>query len=137
MEKTKLGVSVGLVGAFVCALAGFGGYVAAAIAVGYVLLFEQNEWLKKTAVKAAATLVVYGFLIVAIGLIPDIITWVLSIFDVLGAEIHLDFITGIFRVITRCIEIFRDLLFVGLTYKAINQGTINVPIVDGLVNKYM
>ena len=136
MEKTKLGVSVGLLGAFVCAVIGFGGYVAAAIAVGYVLLFEQNEWLRRTAVKAAATLVVYGFLIVAIGLIPDAISWVSSIINLVSDGMHFEFLTKIFRVITDCIGIFRDLLFVCLIFKALNQGTISVPVVEGIVKKY-
>lgn len=49
MEKTKLGVSVGIFGAFLYVAALFGGYIAITLLAGYVLLMESNEWLKKTA----------------------------------------------------------------------------------------
>ena len=137
MEKTKLGIPVVFVGAFVCAAAGFGGYVAAAIAVGYVLLFEQNEWLKKTAVKAAAALVCFGFAIGLIGLVPEAINWVISIINVFGADIYLEFINNVFSVITKFIGIVRDFVFVGLIFKSLNQGTIKIPVVDGIIEKYM
>lgn len=137
MEKTKLGIAVGLVGAFVCAAVGFGGYVAAAIAVGYVLLFEQNEWLKKTAVKAAATLVVFGFATELIGLVPSAINWVASIINVFGANLYFEFINDVFGVITKFIGIVRDLVFLGLIFKSLNQGTVKVPVVDGIVDKYL
>ena len=56
MEKTKLGISVGLFGAIIFAVALFGGYIPSILLVGYVLLMETNEWLRKSAVKALATL---------------------------------------------------------------------------------
>lgn len=71
MEKTKLGVSVGIFGAFLYVAALFGGYIAITLLAGYVLLMESNEWLKKTAVKAVATLACFSFLSLLIGLIPD------------------------------------------------------------------
>lgn len=52
MEKTKLGVSIGLLGAGIFAAALFGGYVATIVLAGYVLLMETNEWLRRAAVKA-------------------------------------------------------------------------------------
>jgi len=84
MQKTKLGVSVGLLGAAVYFSAAFGGYVAMFLVAGYVLLFEENEWLKKAAVKAVALMIAVGVLNTAIGLIPDVLNWLssfLSIFD--------------------------------------------------------
>ena len=48
MEKTKLGVSVGIFGAFLYVAALFGGYIAITLLAGYVLLMESNEWLKTT-----------------------------------------------------------------------------------------
>ena len=69
MEKTKLGISVGLFGALVFAAALFGGYMSSIIILGYVLLFEANEWLKKSAVKAVATLVAFSFVTAVIGLV--------------------------------------------------------------------
>ncbi len=46
MQKTKLGVSVALMGAALYFLGLFSGYVALIILAGYVLLMEENVWLK-------------------------------------------------------------------------------------------
>ncbi len=54
VQKTKLGISVGLLGAAIYFMGLFSGYMVAVLLAGYVLLFEENEWLKKSAVKAIA-----------------------------------------------------------------------------------
>ena len=135
MEKTKLGIPVGLVGAFVCAAVGFGGYVATALVVGYVLLMEDNEWLKKTAIKAAATLVFFNFLIALVGIIPDVADWVVSLINVFGASIYGNVVSSLFNLVCKVLEICKDIIFIGLIFKALNQGTIAVPVVDGIINK--
>ena len=96
MEKTKLGVSVGLVGAaaFFCAL--FGGYTPTLLVAGYVLLFEENVWLKKTCVKAVALMMSISVLVTGIGLIPDLFGW---LSDFLGL-IHLNISFSIIYSIT-------------------------------------
>ena len=50
MQKTKLGLTVGLVGAGLYFL-GLFSFIPAFLLAAYVLLMEDNEWLKKTAVK--------------------------------------------------------------------------------------
>lgn len=137
MEKTKLGISVGLFGALVFASALFGGYMSSIIILGYVLLFEANEWLKKSAVKAVATLVAFSFVTAVIGLVPDAINWVANVINTFGGNVRFEFINDVFSDIKGVISILKDLVFLGLIYKALNQGTIKLPVVDDLINKYM
>ena len=42
--KTKLGVSVGILGAATYFLGLFSGYTVLALVVGYILLCEQDSW---------------------------------------------------------------------------------------------
>ena len=63
MQKTRLGITVGLMGALTYFIALFGGYLAMIIVAGYILLFESNEWLKKAAVKAAVITIGFAVLI--------------------------------------------------------------------------
>src|SRR5574344_1340231 len=49
MEKTKLGIPVGLLGAAMLFACYFGGYLVSFVLAGYILLFEENAWLKRTA----------------------------------------------------------------------------------------
>lgn len=137
MEKTKLGISVSLFGALIFTAAFFGGYLPSIIVLGYVLLFESNEWLKKSAVKAVATLAVFSFVTAVIGLVPDAINWIAGVINTFGASLRFEFINDVFSDIKGIISILKDLVFLGLIFKALNQGTIKLPVVDDLINKYM
>lgn len=45
MQKTRLGISVGMLGAAIYLTGLFSGYLVVVLMVGYVLLFEENSWL--------------------------------------------------------------------------------------------
>ena len=134
MEKTKLGVSVGIFGAFLYVAALFGGYIAITLLAGYVLLMESNEWLKKTAVKAVATLACFSFLSLLIGLITGVFN---VFFNFFGNSIRFSIIDNIFSVISQIISFLKDLVFAALIYKALNQGTVKLPVIDKLIDKYI
>ncbi len=137
MQKTKLGVSVGLLGAAAYFSAAFGGYVAMFIVAGYILLFEENEWLKKVAVKAVALMITVGAIITIIGLIPDVLNWLTNFLAVFNVYFSTGTIGSFFNSITDAIDIIRTVFFLILGVKALNQGTVTVPVVDNLINKYM
>ena len=59
MEKTKLGISVGLIGACICFTALFGGITPAVLLVGYVFLREDNAWPRGLPVPPLVTTVRY------------------------------------------------------------------------------
>lgn len=73
MQKTKIGVSVGLLGAAIYFMGLFSGYLTVVLLIGYVLLFEENEWLRKSAVKAVALMVVFSLAAAVMNLIPNVI----------------------------------------------------------------
>ena len=132
MEKTKLGVSVAAFGAFIFMAAGVGGFVPAVLLAGYVLLMESNDWLRKTAVKALATLAFVNFIIVLVGLVPDALGAIYTI-----TNVRIGFLSDLFNGVVRILGILKDLAFLGLAFKALNQGTVKIPVVDGIVEKYM
>ncbi len=136
MQKTKLGVSVGLLGAAVYLLLFFGGYIPALLITGYVFLFEENEWLKRTCVKAIALMLSFSVLITVIGLIPDLLSWISSVVAVFKGSFSYSLVSNIINVFVKAIAILKTCLFLLLGAKALNQGTVKVPFVDGLVNKY-
>lgn len=135
MQKTKLGISVGFLGAAIYFLGLFSGYLVVALLVGYVLLFEQNEWLRKCAVKAITLMLVISFIVTVINLIPNSISFINSVFSILGGSFSIGFITSIINAIVSAIGIIEKLLFLGLGLTALNMGTIAIPAVDKLVNK--
>lgn len=134
--KTKVGISVGLFGAALYFTALFGGYVPVFLLAGYVLLVEENEWLRKTAVKAVALMIFISFVLTVIGLIPDLLSWINTVVYVFKGNFEYSVISNIINVFTKAIGILRTCLFLLLGLKALNQGTIAVPFVDQIVNKY-
>ena len=46
------------------------------IIAGYILLFEQNGWLKKCAVKAVAIFVVFSLIPICFGFVTDIFDFI-------------------------------------------------------------
>ena len=134
MEHTKFGVSVGLVGAAMYLLTCFGGYTPALILCGYVLLFETNHWLRNCCVKAIALDLVFVFVSSAMGLIPNVLSFIDKMFN---TALSYGMINTIVNNIQFAISILNTALFLMLCVKAIKGRTINIPIVDALIAKYV
>lgn len=137
MQKTRLGISVGMLGAAVYLTGLFSGYLVAVLLTGYVLLFEENGWLKRSAVKAVSLMVFFSFITALIALIPSAINCINYIVSIFGGSFYIGFISKLVTAVTSVIDFVEKLLFIGLGVKALNQGTIAVPVVDKLVSKYM
>ena len=137
MQKTKLGISVGLLGAGLYFMGLFSGYLVAVLLAGYVLLCEDNEWLKKAAVKAISVMVLFSFASAIVNLIPNVMSFIDSIVSMFGGNFYIAFISNLVNAVVTALNVIEKLLLLGLGVKALNQGTIAVPVVDGLINKYM
>ena len=137
MPKTKLGISVGMLGAAIYFTSLFSGYLVPVVLAGYVLLFEENEWLKKNAVKAVAVLIFFSFLTTVINLIPNTTSLIDNIFAVFHENFNASFLKIVVNAIQSAVDIVKKVLFIGLGLKALNQGSISVPVVDKLIDKYM
>lgn len=137
MQKTKLGVSVAVVGAAMYFFGYFSGYTAMLLLAGYVLLMEENEWLKKTAVKAVATTVVFSLLSVLIGLIPNVFDLIQDVCDLFGGYVSFSVIFKIQNLLNAILRLVEAIVFLLLGLKALRQGTVKVPVVDNLVRKSM
>lgn len=137
MQKTRFGISVGMLGSAIYLTGLFSGYLVAVLLTGYVLLFEENVWLKRSAVKAVALMVFFSFITVLINLIPNVMSCISYIAAMFGSSFYISFISNLVSAVTSVIDIVEKLLFIGLGVKALNQGTIAVPVVDKLISKYM
>lgn len=137
MQKTKLGISVGLVGALTYFGGLFGGYLVALILFGYILLVEDNPWLRKTAVKSVVLLVAFSALSTIVGLIPELISFINSVVYIFDGHFSIEILTKIINVITSAISIIKTIVFIVLGIKAFSQGTLNIPVVDNVTNKNM
>ena len=135
MQKTKLGLTVGLVGAGLYFL-GLFSFIPAFLLAAYVLLMEDNEWLKKTAVKMVSLLI--GFFL--IGLCIDCIDELFAIINVFiswgdGDRISVPlYLTNLLDYILWFVKM---IVMVVLGFKALKQGSVKVGRIDKLVDKNM
>ena len=134
MYHTKFGVSVGLVGAVMYLLICFGGYTPALILCGYVLLFEENHWLRNCCVKAFVLDLALSFVSGAIGLIPNVLTFIDRMFN---TTLSAGLINTIVNNTQFAIGILNTALFLLLSVKAIKGKTMEIPVVDALITKYV
>lgn len=137
MKKTKLGITVGALGAITYLAGFFSGYLVVIILAGYVLLFEENAWLKRSVVKAIVLMAFFSVLVAVLNLMPDIIGFIGNIALVFNGHFVLAKVNQIITMLVSGINVVEKVLFLGLGFKALSQGTIVIPFIDTKVSKYM
>ena len=135
MQKSNLGVSVGVVGAAMYLLSLFSGYLAALLLIGYVLLFESNSWLKRTAVKVAVITFMFSVASALLGLLPSCISTIHSFFYLFDAEFHIAFVNSLVNFLRNVLDLGQTVLMLALAWKALSQSTIVINFVDSFVSK--
>jgi len=137
MQKTKLGISVGVLGAAIYFMGAYGGYVITGLLAGYVLLCESNMWLKKAAVKALTLMIGFSVLSTVIYLLPNLIGILSDFAQIFNGYLYVEWISELASAISSVVSLFQKLLFIGLGIKALNQSDIAVKVVDNFINKHM
>ena len=137
MQKTRLGISVGLLGAAIYLVGLFGGYVARVVRAGYTLLFESNGWLRRSAVKAVVLMVAFSALNAVLGLIPDCFSAIEEVVALGGGEFQLVLLNHLFSAVIQLVDVVKKVLFLVLGAKALRQSTVVIPAVDEFISSYM
>lgn len=79
----------------------------------------------------------FSLVSVILGLIPDIWETITNLLMAFNKYPSSTFISGINSTISSAITIVKSVLFVILGLKALNQGSIKLPVIDKLIDKYM
>jgi 4-amino-4-deoxy-L-arabinose transferase-like glycosyltransferase len=136
MQKTKIGVSVGL---FAAALYFIGliGPTPLVLAVGYVLVAEQDPWLKKAAIRAVGIVVAFAVLSSLLGLLNNSTNLINNIILLFRQTINLSDVTRIIGICQTILRIIEALILLTLGFKAIKQSTISLGVVDKVIDSNM
>ena len=87
MQKTKLGISVTLMVAALYFLGLYGGYIITGILVGYILLKEDDQGLKKEAVRVLLLMILFSLAGTALNLIPNIFSIFTSLLEIIDVHV--------------------------------------------------
>ena len=134
MEKTKLGISISVVGAGLYFI-GMMGIVATIIAAGYVLLFEENQWLKRVAVKAVAVVLFFAILSQALSLFSDGSLFISTLAALFNGSVSLIAINRIITLVRITISVASTFTLLALGFKALKMADFSVGPVDSLIDK--
>lgn len=135
MQKAKLGVSIGLLGAAAYFLTYFSGYLVAVLFAGYVLLCEEDEWLKKTCVQAIVLALGFDVLLRVIGLLPDLLAWIDSVVNVFNRTFNYSIVSRVLSVFTRAINLIETCVFLVLGCAAFKKVKIFIPGIDKMMDQ--
>ena len=136
MYKTKFGISVGLMGAIFCILGAVMGIQWPVLAIaGYILIKEENEWLKRIILKVIIILLAGAAIKM---LVPYAFRIVYDIIDLFSDEYKMfstNWTGKISDFITRYVSVIVDVILVLMGLKALKQGHFPVKSVDNIINK--
>ena len=136
MQKTRLGISAGLLGAALY-FVGLLGIIPVVLLAGYVLLFEENEWLKRTAVKAVAVFAFFAILFAFVTLVDSSRLLISNIAGIFNRIVNMNQFSRAISATRNIITILRYLFILLLGFAALKQGTVRLGAVDNTVNKHM
>ena len=134
MEKSKLGISVALFGAALF-FTGFLGVTPLVLLAGYVLLFEQDIWLKKTAVKAALIVIFFNILLYCVNLVGYVPAAINNLWGVFGGTFRYNGFNNLLGLCRNIINFVQVGLLLLCGFSALNKESFKIGFIDKIVNK--
>lgn len=135
MNKTKLGISVGLMAALLWLLGYYAGYTVIAIAVGYVLLVEENGWLKKQALRVVGLMLLFSLASTVINAIPSLLELWYSIRSLADKYTNYEDVHRVFNLLGTILSLVKTWTFVVMGVLMLLGKNFKVPVVDSIIDK--
>ena len=137
MNKTRLGISVGLMAALVWLLGLYAGWVALVLVVGYVMVAEESMWLKKQALRAVAIFLMFAILGTALNVIPNLLGLVSDFAQF--ARVYLNFtrINNLFYLLGTIVSMAKTYLILVLSILMLFGKNFKIPLVDSFIDKLL
>lgn len=136
MKKSKLGLNVCLLGAVAYWVTLFGGYIAALILTGYILLLEDNRWLKKTVLNSLVLSLFISIVLGLISILPSFVSLINNFFGIFEGHFYANGFTSFTSLLTCIVNITETLTFIILGFTSLKEKDITVPFVSKFVDKY-
>lgn len=136
MLKTKLGVSIALVGAAMYFLGAIS-FIPAVLLAGYVLIAEENEWVKRQAARMIGVVVLFGLLGIAVGWIDDVFGILNIIVRWFNKEVYLSVPANLTYLVQYIISIVKEVLLLVMGFMALGMKNLKLAPIEKLLDKFM
>jgi hypothetical protein len=131
--KTRMGISCQLFGALLFFM-GLINILALVLLAGYILLFEENKWLKKTAVKATVIVVVFALAGIAVGFLDNLFGAINSMFKYTPSGIS--WLFKIDTMLSNLINAAEKVVLVVLGFITLSSSAVRSPV-DNILDNHM
>lgn len=137
MLKTKLGVSIALVGAAMYFLGAIS-FTPAVLLAGAMLIMEDNAWVKRQAAKMIGVVIVFSLLGIAVGWIDDAVSLLNTIVHWFSKDAKWLSIPGnLTSFIKLIINVVEEVLLIVMGFMALKMKEIRFGVIDKLLDKFM
>jgi len=136
MVKTKLGVSVGLL----AAAAYFVGLIAMTplfLVAGYIIIMEEDMWLRKAAVRAVIIVVAFAVLSTFLGLLDNSTSLINLITQLFRQTANIRDVDRVIQILQTILTICERMILLIMGFAALRQRKVNLAPVDNLMNHHM
>jgi Co/Zn/Cd efflux system component len=134
--KTKLGISAELFGAALY-FTGLISIIPLVLMAGYALIVEDNDWLKRTAVKAVAVVIFFAILSSVVALVGNSTSLLSDIASIFRGTINWSWLNRILSICRTVISLAQALILLLLGFMALKQGDVKLGSVDKVIEKNM
>ena len=132
MDKTKLGLPVGVCVAATYLIVFFGGWIPALLLLGFILLYEENTTLKISVVTAVALALACALANALIGLIPEFVELIRSLIHCFDPRFYLEMPTRVTNFLYSAVSLAKTVVFVLLAWFA----AMDKPKQPAFIKKY-
>ena len=136
MQKSKLGFSVGLLGAIFCILGAVIGISWPLLAIAaYIFIREENEWLRRLTLKVIIILLAAAVITMLVPYILGAFYDVINLFVDDADIIDFNWISKISTFVVKYVDIVINVVLVLIGLKALKQSHFAVKSVDNIISK--
>lgn len=136
MLKTKLGISIALVGAAMYFLGAIS-FIPAMLLAGYVLIAEQNDWLRRQAAKMIGVVIVFGLLSIAVGWLDDIASVLNIIVNWFDDGVYIRIPANLTSLCQYVISLAKEIFLLVMGFMALGMKGVKLGVVDKQLDKFM
>lgn len=136
MLKSKLGISIALVGAAMYFLGAIS-FIPAVLLAGYVLIAEQNEWLRRQAAKMIGVVIVFGLLSIAVGWLDDAASVLNIIVGWFDDDVYIRIPANLTSLCQYAISLAREIFLLVMGFMALGMKGVKLGVVDKQLDKFM
>ena len=138
-RKTKFGVSVAVFAAFIYVIQYYSSFTATLLIFGYLLMYEKDDYLTKTAMKAFLLDAIFLLISTLIHLIPDGWGIIVELIGLLNIYIPstIPVVSSLVLLLSSILSYIKTVLFMLCIFSALKGKEVKIPLIENFYNKHI